>query len=85
MRKLTGWELSTIVGEYKSYAEPKVRECDVKYITAFDLSTISNLFVKEPGWLSRNRNFTHTSLFTAVVLLLWLFSGTRIASQTTSS
>lgn len=82
VRKLTGWEQSRIVREYKSYAEPKIRECDIKYITEFDLSTISNLFVKESGW---NRNFVHLAIFTTIVLLLWLFSGSKIASQTTGT
>lgn len=74
-----------IVDEYKSYAEPKVRECDIKYITTFDLSTISNLFVKEPSWQLRARSFVRVSLFTTFVLVVWLFSGTRIVSHTPST
>ncbi|KAJ9138600.1 Tyrosine phosphatase [Pleurostoma richardsiae] len=44
VRKVSGWDLSTILDEYKSYATPKVRECDTKYITDFELSSLSNLF-----------------------------------------
>ncbi|KAL1877581.1 hypothetical protein VTK73DRAFT_8490 [Phialemonium thermophilum] len=81
VRKLTGWESSTIIDEYKSYAEPKVRECDIKYINTFDLSTISNLFGRESSWHFRLRSFFRISLVTTIVLLLWFFSGNRIASQ----
>lgn len=81
VRKLMGWDLAMILDDYKSYAEPKVRECDIEYITTFDLSTISNLSVKESSWQLRAWIFFRTSIFTTFVLLLWLLSGKKIFSQ----
>ena len=80
VRKVSGWELSTIIDEYKSYAEPKVRDCDVDYITVFELASISNLWVREANFNMRSRNFFRVTLFTLVVLAIWLFSGARISS-----
>ncbi|KAK5656241.1 hypothetical protein OQA88_5003 [Cercophora sp. LCS_1] len=77
VRKVSGWDLRNILDEYCNYAEPKVRECDIKYISGFELSDISNLF-RDGGWHFRTRNFVRTTLFTLFVLFIWLFSGTRI-------
>ncbi|KAL2265304.1 hypothetical protein VTJ83DRAFT_6404 [Remersonia thermophila] len=44
VRKLSGWNISNIIREYCAFAEPKVRDCDIDYITAFELGNISNLF-----------------------------------------
>ncbi|KAK3683441.1 protein-tyrosine phosphatase, partial [Podospora appendiculata] len=40
VRKVSGWDLDSIVSEYKRYAQPKVRDCDVKYITEFELAAV---------------------------------------------
>lgn len=77
VRKVSGWDLNNILDEYRSYAEPKVRECDIKYITGFQLIEISNLF-RNPGWQHRTRNFLKATLFAFVVLAIWLFSGSRM-------
>ncbi|KAL1839820.1 hypothetical protein VTJ49DRAFT_1099 [Mycothermus thermophilus] len=44
VRKLSGWHINNIIREYRAFAEPKVRDCDIDYITAFELANISNLF-----------------------------------------
>ncbi|KAF6831604.1 tyrosine phosphatase [Colletotrichum plurivorum] len=78
VRKVTGWELTNIVDEYRTYAEPKVRDCDVKYLTDFDLSDLSNLFVHEANLRFRVRHFVRVTLFSFFVVFVWLLSGHRM-------
>jgi tyrosine-protein phosphatase SIW14 len=78
VRKVSGWDLSTILDEYRSYAKPKVRECDEKYIAAFELSSLSNLWIKETDSHFRIRAFLRTFLFTVVFLLVWVTTGARL-------
>ena len=40
MRKLAGWNLGRTVDEYRSYAEPKIRDVDVEYISAFEPTSL---------------------------------------------
>ncbi|KAK3386903.1 tyrosine phosphatase family-domain-containing protein [Podospora didyma] len=84
VRKVSGWDVSTIIDEYKEYAAPKIRECDVNYITNFELADISNLFVRESIAsitlpLRPTRSFLRVTLFSVFVLVIWLFSGNKIA------
>ncbi|KAK3314527.1 tyrosine phosphatase family-domain-containing protein [Apodospora peruviana] len=78
VRKLTGWELSNIIREYKNYAEPKVRECDINYITGFEPASITNLWVKEASMRLQTRSFVRATVFAMFVLFIWIFSGNRI-------
>jgi len=78
VRKVTGWELSPIVDEYRSYAEPKIRDCDIKYLTDFDLSDLSNLFVHDAKMRFRIRHFVRVTLFSVFVIFVWLLSGHRM-------
>ena len=86
VRKLSGWNLGSIIGEYRSFAEPKVRECDIKYITGFELGHISNLF-REPGAsplslpFRATAGFVRATLFAVVMLVIWLVSGPGIAAS----
>lgn len=43
MRKLAGWDVGRTVDEYRSFAEPKIREVDVAYISAFEASSLGLL------------------------------------------
>ncbi|KAM0451720.1 hypothetical protein ACHAPV_005920 [Trichoderma viride] len=85
IRKLSGWTLDTVVDEYKTYAQPKIRECDVEYITGFEPGslTISSLrsFHGESSRFTpvQVRSFMRTVLFTACVAAIWLVSGSRMA------
>lgn len=81
IRKLSGWDLGKIIDEYKTYAEPKIRDCDIQYITGFDLSTVSGGLSKDNGWSFRARNSIRVTLFTLLVLLVWIWSGNKMASQ----
>ncbi|KAK3344250.1 tyrosine phosphatase family-domain-containing protein [Lasiosphaeria hispida] len=78
VRKVSGWNLRNIIDEYKNYAGPKIRDCDVKYIAGFELADISNLF-RDVSWQFRTRNFLRVTIFTIFVLLIWLLSGNKIA------
>ncbi|KAI0102456.1 tyrosine phosphatase family-domain-containing protein [Nemania sp. FL0031] len=40
LRKSNQWDLKSIINEYSAFAEPKVRETDVKYLTDFKLTSL---------------------------------------------
>ncbi|KAK4242186.1 tyrosine phosphatase family-domain-containing protein [Achaetomium macrosporum] len=82
VRKLSGWDIDSIVSEYKTYAEPKARDCDVKYIMGFELSNISNLS-REASWPFRTAGFLRASLFALVMVVVWFTSSSRIATART--
>ena len=79
MRKLSGWDLGNILTEYKAYAAPKVRECDIDYITGFELAHISNLF--RADWPFRTVRFLRAAAFSLAMLVIWLISGARVAAR----
>ncbi|KAL2263872.1 hypothetical protein VTK26DRAFT_4668 [Humicola hyalothermophila] len=79
VRKLSGWEMGNIISEYKAYAEPKVRECDITYINGFDLAHISNLF-RDSGCSFRGRGFLRSVVLALLMIMVWLSSGPRTAS-----
>lgn len=39
-RRVSGWTLETALDEYKQFAEPKIRDCDVGYITNLDVTLL---------------------------------------------
>ncbi|KAM7191334.1 Tyrosine phosphatase family domain containing protein [Rhypophila sp. PSN 637] len=75
VRILTGWDMGHVVDEYRSFAEPKVRECDIEYIRGFEPGRISNLFVRD-GVASLR--FRRAVCFVVVVLIVWFASGRSI-------
>ncbi|KAH7133100.1 tyrosine phosphatase family-domain-containing protein [Dactylonectria estremocensis] len=79
VRKVYGWETSNVLAEYKSYAEPKIRECDLDYISAFQISTL-RLTMEDHSVHSpvHVRTFFRAILFSFVVLVLWLVSGAQM-------
>ncbi|KAF4624628.1 hypothetical protein G7Y89_g13539 [Cudoniella acicularis] len=46
IRHAYGWNVNDIVEEYHGYAEPKVRECDVRYIREYQVSTLRAIIAK---------------------------------------
>jgi tyrosine-protein phosphatase SIW14 len=80
IRKLSGWNLSNIITEYKSYAEPKTRECDIDYITGFELMNASNIF-REPKLPFCVPRFARTVVFALVILTIWFVSHTDLAGD----
>lgn len=90
VRKLSGWELDTVLDEYKAYATPKIRECDVYYITSFQSQPVIATAVTSlqryddnmPARFSPTqiRTFLRTFLFSTLVMTIWLVSGSHIVS-----
>jgi len=79
IRKLSGWTVSDTIDEYKAYANPKIRECDVEYITRFQISSLSNLFRDTKAVGFRVPNFFRITFFTIFVLAIWMISGSQMA------
>ena len=74
MRMAAGWEQAAVLDEYKKYAEPKSRECDVEYITRFDVTQLSAVMVGESRF-HKMRGFAHAVIFSFLALVVWLFTG----------
>lgn len=47
VRKIAGWDRTTVTDEYRAYAGRKERDCDVDYIQAFTLSSIEKLLASD--------------------------------------
>ena len=67
-----------IIEEYRGYAEPKVRDCDVKYITSYEVSSLQNLFTRPTTSSSsitdRDRKILKYFVLAAIVLTIWIGS-----------
>lgn len=77
IRKISGWDTTCALDEYKAYAEPKARDCDLEYIGAFqvsDLHSIQRPTPRRPRTSMENRTFFRALLFSFMVLVLWAFS-----------
>ncbi|KAF5022925.1 hypothetical protein F66182_5044 [Fusarium sp. NRRL 66182] len=83
-RKVAGWNVENVVAEYKSYAEPKSRDCDVGYLEDFQVSSlvISNTPKPKDHCARCSRvhagTFFRAVVFSTGVLLVWLLSGSRL-------
>jgi hypothetical protein len=91
IRKCRGWDISSIIQEYCSYADTKVRDNDIRYIHAFDTATLAGL-LDTPGLdiAIRSADFTDNTggtrfvkigkfaVLTAAVLGLWALTAFRI-------
>lgn len=73
--------MSNVLDEYRSFAEPKVRDCDIAYITHFAVGDLSNLHVHAVSMRYRVRNFFRATVFAFCVLVLWTVSGSRISTS----
>ncbi|KAL6357388.1 hypothetical protein LRP88_07547 [Fusarium phalaenopsidis] len=81
VRKVAGWDVESVVAEYKSYAEPKSRECDIEYLSSFQTSTLCASNTLGPKYTrSQMTTFFRTLTFSTFVLLLWLLSGTKLST-----
>ncbi|CVL02730.1 related to tyrosine-protein phosphatase SIW14 [Fusarium mangiferae] len=90
VRKIAGWDAESVVAEYKSYAEPKARECDVNYLDDFQVSSlgISNPIPSMIKDVYKNRSrfqprtFFRAVFLSAFVLLLFFMSGSKLSTAT---
>ncbi|KAM4060730.1 tyrosine phosphatase family protein [Hirsutella rhossiliensis] len=79
VRKLSGWNLDSVLGEYKSYAMPKIRDCDVDYISGFQPTSLQPMAFDSPRFSPvQTRTFFRTLLFSTFVMVVWLVSGSKL-------
>ena len=74
LRHVTRWNIDAIIEEYSGFAEPKIRDCDLKYIREYQVSSLHGLFTtrKPPNPPARNRaRLAQLLVFTALVLSIW--------------
>jgi len=75
IRHVSCWNLEAILEEYKGYAEPKIRECDIKYITGFQASSLKGLFSKDTApqrdSITMKTKMTRLFVATAIALAIW--------------
>lgn len=55
VRHVARWDVESIIEEYRGFAEPKARECDVTFITDYKVTSLQGLFAKEKGLASTER------------------------------
>jgi tyrosine-protein phosphatase SIW14 len=70
-----------VLDEYRNFAEPKIRECDVEYITALDTTLLATLAEsrKQLRLPFNFRRFGRTAVFAAFMLIIWICSGTQMS------
>jgi len=72
-----GWNVNSILEEYKGHANPKVRDCDLKYITDYKISTIEDILIKHrirSGKLVTSEAKMVKSFLIAVIINLTILS-----------
>jgi tyrosine-protein phosphatase SIW14 len=77
LRHVTGWNVDAIIEEYSGFAEPKIRDCDLKYIREYQVSSLQGLFTtkKLPKPPARNRaKMAQLLVYTALVLSIWFIT-----------
>lgn len=77
MRHVAGWNVDSILEEYQGYAEPKIRDCDVKYISRYEASSLEGLFLKRSQSFRRaqddpNERMAKFLMFAALILSIWI-------------
>jgi tyrosine-protein phosphatase SIW14 len=75
-RHVSGWSIDSIVDEYQGFAQPKVRTCDITYISNYQVSSLQRLFVKERIYRTRpvlsHDKMVRMLMFSVIVLAIWL-------------
>lgn len=82
VRKVAGWNASSVLDEYRAFAEPKIRESDVEYIRNFEISALHPLATEHHSRYTpiQVRSFRRTLVFSTIIMLLWVVSGTQLLS-----
>lgn len=82
MRKLSGWKTSSVLDEYRHYATPKVRECDLEYLTAFSVTPPEGTNVDRSQSCSHGRRtFIRVFALTIVAGTIWIVSAASLARK----
>jgi tyrosine-protein phosphatase SIW14 len=90
VRKIAGWDMRQVLDEYRTYAGPKVRDCDVDYITSFQapshLAPVVGITTTEAHHYSTQftpvqlRAFLRALLVSGLLMFVWLLSGRQMMS-----
>lgn len=76
LRHVTGWNLESALEEYRGYAEPKVRDCDVEYIKEYQASTLRGLFAdnthRSDDTVLQGPRMAQMVMFTVMVIMILL-------------
>lgn len=77
LRHVISWPVESILDEYRGFAEPKVRECDVGYISNYKVSSLQGLFaekrVEQPKVTAlRSQKMARMLITTIIVLIIWI-------------
>ena len=74
MRHVTGWNVESVIEEYRAYAEPKAREEDMKYIKEYQVSNLEGLFTDSihgsDNTVLRRPKMARMAIFTAVFMFI---------------
>ncbi|KAI0407996.1 tyrosine phosphatase family-domain-containing protein [Xylaria palmicola] len=65
LRKSNHWDVKRIIQEYSAFAQPKVRETDIKYLTEFDPAGL----LRQPGDMALTTTVTRYARFIILVIL----------------
>lgn len=68
-RKSNQWDVKRIIDEYITFAEPKIRETDLKYLTEFQLASLGHQTQEVALFTSSNRFYRF-----AIVVIFALFA-----------
>ncbi|KAI1214417.1 tyrosine phosphatase family-domain-containing protein [Annulohypoxylon truncatum] len=83
LRKASEWDTTSIIREYTKFAEPKVRETDVKYITNFSVSDLRSVMPKPSRLPLIQNTFYGMVMLASFTVSVWMYS-TRILLLTTA-
>ncbi|KAF7866944.1 hypothetical protein EAF04_005785 [Stromatinia cepivora] len=72
IRHVSGWDVESIVEEYKSFAEPKARDVDIKYITEYQVSSLSGLYRNNLDQPTVTKTSKMARILALTALLLWI-------------
>lgn len=75
LRKFNGWDTPSILAEYTKYAEPKIREADVEYLTNFKLANLKRMVAQKLGDQPLSiGQFLFLTVVAALSLCIWVLS-----------
>ncbi|KAI1374724.1 tyrosine phosphatase family-domain-containing protein [Hypoxylon crocopeplum] len=83
LRKANDWDTTSIIREYTKFAEPKVRDTDVKYITDFRMSNLLNVVSKSSRVPYPLHTFYGMVMLASFTLSVWVYSSTKLLMLTT--
>jgi len=77
VRHIAGWNVDQILEEYRGYAESKVRDCDITYITDYKVSNLQGLFIRKKQTASSTTGslkMARMLVGTGAMFLVWILT-----------